>query len=85
MLSFIYKSLKKEALYLFVEKMDDFSSVPRNLLETIGKPVFVMKLELTPELKLAREDTQQVIRQIRENGFFVQLPPCKVPVSDSLK
>lgn len=82
MFCFIYKSLKKEALYLFVEKKEDFSCVPKVLLDTIGKPVFVMKLELSPERKLAREDTQQVISQLREKGFFVQLPPTRISLSD---
>jgi uncharacterized protein YcgL (UPF0745 family) len=85
MLCFVYKSLKKEALYLFIEKKDDFSIVPEALLDSIGNPVFVMELELTPERKLAKEDMQQVMRQMQEKGFFVQLPPSIVPVSNKLQ
>jgi uncharacterized protein YcgL (UPF0745 family) len=44
-----------------------------------------MELELTPERKLAKEDMQQVMRQMQEKGFFVQLPPSIVPVSDKLQ
>ena len=85
MLCFVYKSLKKEALYLFIEKKDDFSVVPEALLDSIGRPVFVMELELTPERKLARENAQQIIQQIQEKSFFVQLPPTIIPVTDKLQ
>ena len=85
MFCFIYKSLKKDALYLYIEKKDDFSSVPKMLLDTMGKPVFVMGLELSPKRKLAREDTQQVIQQLRDKGFFVQLPPSTITLFDKFQ
>jgi uncharacterized protein YcgL (UPF0745 family) len=72
---FIYKSLKKEELYLYLDKKDDFSALPEALLNSVGKLVFVMALELTPERKLAREDSQKVLASIKEKGFFMQMPP----------
>jgi len=75
---FIYKSLRKEALYLYIEKKDDFSRVPEALFSSFGKVEFVMALELTPERKLAREDAGKVIDSLKEKGFFVQMPPVKV-------
>ena len=72
---FIYKSLKKQELYLYLDKRDDFSSVPEVLLQNFGQLVFVMELQLTPQLKLAREDVGKVIDNLRRKGFFVQMPP----------
>lgn len=72
---FIYKSLKKEELYLYLDKKDDFSALPEALLHSVGKLAFVMALELTPERKLAREDSQKVLASIKEKGFFMQMPP----------
>jgi len=40
-----------------------------------------MSLQLTPERKLAREDTNKVIDSINNKGFFVQMPPTIVPES----
>ncbi|TAN65568.1 MAG: YcgL domain-containing protein [Methylobacter sp.] len=80
MLCFIYKSLKKEQLYLYVDKKDDFSKVPEALFNSFGKMEFVMDLELTPERKLAKEEAEKVIESLVEKGFFVQLPPINVPV-----
>jgi len=74
---FIYKSLKKDFLYLYVAKKDDFSKVPDALIRHFGKMKFVIDLELSPERKLAREDTGKVIESLKKQGFFVQLPPQK--------
>ena len=71
---FIYKSLKKEGLYLYLDK-EDFSTLPEALLASVGKLAFVMSLDLTPERKLAREDSRKVIASLKEKGFFLQMPP----------
>ena len=72
---FIYKSLKKEYLYLYIAKKDDFSNVPDALVSSLGKMEFVMDLVLSPERKLAKEDAGKVIDSLKAQGFFVQLPP----------
>ncbi len=77
MLCFVYKSLKTEYLYLYVDKADDFSAVPAALLATLGRLALVMEMELTPERQLARESAEKIIASIEEKGFFVQLPPVK--------
>lgn len=79
MLCFIYKSNKKDALYLYLDKQDDFSSVPEAILKSIGQPEYVMQLEITPERKLAREKSINVLKGIEENGFFIQMPPTVHP------
>ncbi len=76
---FIYKSKKKQELYLYVLKKDDFSMVPETLYQTIGEPVFVMDLELAPERKLARESTKIVLQNLAKKGYHLQLPPTTVP------
>lgn len=74
---FVYKSRKKDFLYLYIDKKDDFSKVPEELFKRLGRMDFVMELELSPERKLAREDAGSIIERIKEQGFFVQLPPQK--------
>lgn len=82
---FIYKSLKKEDLYLYIDKKDDFSKVPEMLFNSFGKMAFVMDFELTPERKLAREDAGKVIASLKEKGFFVQMPPTKIPAPSKVQ
>ncbi|MCK4842640.1 MAG: YcgL domain-containing protein [Methylococcales bacterium] len=85
MQSFIYKSLKKNELYLYLEKKDDFSQIPEPLLKSFGRIEFVMALELTPERKLAREDVNKVLANLQNKGFYVQMPPIIVPEALLLK
>ena len=71
----VYKSSKKQETYLFIEKRDDFSRVPKALLSTFGTPVFVMILVFKDSLKLALADKQKVLEALRSHGFYLQVPP----------
>ncbi len=75
---YIYKSLKKAELYLYLTQRDDLTQIPEACLTALGNLEFVMNLELTPERKLAREDTQKVLKHLQEKGFFIQMPPTTV-------
>lgn len=61
-------------MYLYLAARDDFSCVPSEIQRALGTTEFAMELELTPERKLAREDTSTVIAHLEEKGFHLQLP-----------
>jgi uncharacterized protein YcgL (UPF0745 family) len=71
----VYKGSRNADTYLYVPKEHDLSRVPKPLIDKLGKLEQVMELELTPERKLARENTKIVIENLQTNGYFVQLPP----------
>lgn len=75
MLCTIYKSSKKADTYLYVQKRDDFSSVPKALLETFGRPELVMVLNLGKKQKLGLADIDKVTAELQRCGFYLQLPP----------
>jgi len=75
----IYKSPKKDEMYLYLPRQDNFEDVPELLLQKFGKPLFVMELELNPERKLARENIETVLNNLAENGFHLQMPPDLKP------
>ncbi len=76
MQTYIYKSTRKDELYLYIIKKDDFSNVPQALYESMGKePIFVMELNLSPDKPLAREDVNKVIQNLESQGYHVQMPP----------
>ncbi len=77
MLCSIYKSSKKEGMYLYINKKDDFSQVPDTLLEMFGKPIFVMVIKID-QRKLALVDVEKVKESLKQDGFFLQLPPPPV-------
>mgnify|MGYP001813411416 FL=1 len=71
---FIYRCSNRPDLYIYLAEEDVFDNVPKELFNTLGIIEFSMELELTPETKLAREDTQKVIDNLNEHGFHIQLP-----------
>ncbi|MFP8965376.1 YcgL domain-containing protein [Pokkaliibacter sp. CJK22405] len=73
----IYKSPKKDEMYLYVEKKAQFSKVPEVLLEQFGKPVHVFDMLLKEDKTLARVKAKDVLDSIAEKGFFLQMPPPK--------
>lgn len=75
----IYKSSRKQDTYLYIAEKDNFSGVPAALLELLGNPIHVMDLELSPARKLAQEDTQEVVRNLRERGWHLQMPRKEFP------
>jgi hypothetical protein len=71
----IYRSPKKENLYLYVPKAKGLSDVPEALLNMFGTPQHAFSLLLTPERKLGKENIQSVLNALNEKGYFLQLPP----------
>jgi len=77
LISSVYKSSRKADTYLYVDKSEDLTRVPEALLQSFGKPEHVMTLLLTSDKKLASADAKQVIAEIQNQGFYLQLPPSK--------
>ena len=75
----IYKGAKRDEMYLYVDREDDFERVPPALLSAMGDLELVMSLELSPNRKLARVDVQRVIEELNQQGFYLQMPPVTEP------
>ena len=71
----VYKSPRREEMYLYVDKTRDLAELPDDLMAQFGEPEAVMLLPLSPERKLARVDTATVLAAIEEKGYFLQMPP----------
>ena len=70
----IYRSSRKQDTYLYLAAKDDFSCVPENLLQLLGKTLHVMDLELHPERRLAQEDAVEVLQNLQQRGLHLQMP-----------
>lgn len=73
----VFKSSRKDEMYLYVDKTKGLVDVPEALLERFGKPVSAMTLLLTEDKKLARADAAKIMQVIDEKGFYLQMPPFK--------
>ena len=71
----VYKGTKKPDDYLYVETENDFSRVPPTLLELMGELTLVINIELSPQRKLAQADVEKVMELLKEQGYYLQIPP----------
>lgn len=80
----IYKSSKKDEMYLYVARPDhpieDESADPLACLSdalrvAFGRATHVMHLELSESRKLARVNVLHVMDSLQTKGFFIQTPP----------
>lgn len=75
MICAIYRSTKRDQTYLYIEKKDDFSRIPEELLQSFGEPQFVMLLDLAQRQRLANADIEKVKQALTDQGFYLQVPP----------
>lgn len=80
---FIYRCSRKQDLYIYLAEKDDFSSVPAEIISSLGITEFSMELEITADSKLAREDVPTVMKNLEEKGFHLQLP-SETPIESIL-
>ncbi len=73
MLCYIYRCNLKLDMYIYLAEEDNFEDVPKEIFNTLGIVEFSMELDITPETKLAREDTPTVLNNLNEHGFHIQL------------
>jgi uncharacterized protein YcgL (UPF0745 family) len=73
MLCHIYRSSRKPDTYLYIADKDDFSVVPGDLLRVFGLPEFSFSFDLTQERELTREDSVEVLENLENQGYHLQL------------
>ena len=73
----IYRSSKKDEMYLHVAKTKGLSEVPEGLMQMFGKAQHSMDMLLTPEKKLARADAAEILNAIADQGYYLQMPPTR--------
>lgn len=71
---FIYRCSLKPDMYIYLAEEDVFDNVPKEIFSSLGIVEFSMELEITPDIRLAREDTETVLNNLDEHGFHIQLP-----------
>ena len=72
---FVYKSLRKPDIYLYVPARDAFDAVPEAVQAPLKPWQFVLEFELTPGRRLARVDAGVLAVNLAERGFHLQFPP----------
>ena len=76
----VFRSTREAGCYLYVDKKEGMARVPSALLERFGKAETAMTLMLEPTRKLASANAATILDNIRDQGFYLQMPP--LPDSD---
>ena len=71
----VVRSSLKDYTYIYLKEGFEFEDLPEALKRVFGKPEFVISLELTPQRRLAYEDIGQVMQNLAEQGYHLQMPP----------
>lgn len=71
----VYRSSRRQEMYLYVDADADLGDVPEALLSQFGRPIEALSLLLTRERKLARAEAAEVLDRIAEQGYYLQMPP----------
>ncbi len=60
---------------MYVPKKDNFEDVPEPLMQMFGRPELVTILALDKHERLGMVDKQNLIDELSEKGFYLQVPP----------
>lgn len=73
----VYRSGKRDDMFLYVAKAEGLKKVPAELLAMFGTPVHVMDIPLRPGRDLARVSGERLREELSSQGFYLQMPPPK--------
>jgi uncharacterized protein YcgL (UPF0745 family) len=69
-------------MYLYIHENKTSKDLPKELIKMVKDLTHTLDLELSPERKLAREDINMVMKNLKEKGYHLQMPPD--PLSPNL-
>lgn len=71
----VYRSNTKAFTYLYLADTVKLEDLPDSLIGLFGEPTPVMCLDLEGRDQLAHADIETVRKSLREEGYYLQLPP----------
>ncbi len=74
MLVSVYRSNKKDGMYLFLQNKDILNELPDIVVKQLGEIDFSFEFELDESRKLSNANPADVIKAIEEQGFYIQMP-----------
>ncbi|MAM89768.1 YcgL domain-containing protein [Allohahella sp. A8] len=79
-----FRCARKADMYLFVPAGRDQATVeaelPDGLMQATGRLTYAMDFTADPARKLARSDVQQVLQNIAEKGYYLQMPQSEADI-----
>lgn len=93
----VYRSSVKEGLYVYVAASETdagatgdgseppaLAALPEPVRRQLGRAELAMTLELGPDRKLGQENVAEVLANLAERGFHVQMPRDIEPIVERI-
>ena len=71
MITYVFRSPRKEEMYLYLLDKEGFTKLDEALQKTFGQAEFVMMINLAKRDKLARVDINKVRDELTNKGYIV--------------
>ena len=71
---FVYRSSKKDGLYVYLADEDGLEKLPEPVQKQLGEPEFAMAIDLSKRTSLGHEDISEVRKNLENQGFHIQMP-----------
>ena len=74
---YVYKGEKRDNHYLYLSEEiepDQQPDIPDALLTLLGELSFVIKFELSADRELPQAEAKQVMQDILDQGYYLQMP-----------
>ncbi|MGB2427612.1 MAG: YcgL domain-containing protein [Alteromonas sp.] len=71
----VYKTRKKDGMFLYIPEVDNFDAVPKVLMERFGQPQLVMHIPQKTTKTLHSVSKEALIDAFERDGFYLQMPP----------
>jgi uncharacterized protein YcgL (UPF0745 family) len=78
----VFRSPRREGMYLYVDRGEGLARVPEALLQRFGVPEPALVFRLDGERRLARASARDVLNALAEQGFYLQMPPVPGAVTE---
>ncbi len=72
--TYVYRSSKKDGLYLYLPQTIDKCELPEAVLRQMGEPELALSFMLTASRKLGQENPATVKANLLSQGFHIQMP-----------
>lgn len=80
-----FRHQKKEGTYLYMADQLTWDKLPEALQQAFPQSHLVVSFEMSADKKLARADGARVYAALKEQGFYVQMPPSDPVAAQALE
>ncbi|MEM7207376.1 MAG: YcgL domain-containing protein [Pseudomonadota bacterium] len=70
----VYRSERKDGLYVFTSADSELGDLPEDLRQQVAPLTLALEIDLEADSKLSRENPQTVLANIATQGYHLQMP-----------